>query len=273
MIRLANVTKRYPAADGRGRGTLALADVTLHSGEQEFVCLLGPSGCGKSTLLNLVAGFTRPTAGRVLFDGREVTGPGPERGVVFQDPTLFPWLTVRENVTFGLAAAGVPRVEQWRRAEACLRLVGLAGRHDAHPHALSGGMRQRVALARVLVLDPKMLLMDEPFGALDANSRERLQDELVRIWQSRRRPVLFVTHNVDEAAYLADRVIVMGPPPGDGEATSGSLRAERRVELARPRDRTGAPMAPLVEDLRRTLDAMPCGIAPSGGDPDDANRT
>jgi NitT/TauT family transport system ATP-binding protein len=273
MIRLENVTKRYRPSNGRGQGTLALADVTLRVAEREFVCLLGPSGCGKSTLLNLVAGFIRPTAGRVLFQGRQVAGPGPERGVVFQDPTLFPWLTVRENVAFGLAAAGLARQEQRRRAADCLRLVGLEGHDAAYPHALSGGMRQRAALARILALDPKALLMDEPFGALDANSRERLQDELVRIWQAHRRTVLFVTHNVEEAAYLADRVIVMGPPPGCAGAKPGSLRAARPVELARPRDRGASAMRAVVQELRSVLDALPCCVSRSPGESRDVDAT
>jgi NitT/TauT family transport system ATP-binding protein len=266
MIRLENVTKRYRPTSGRGDGTLALADVTLRAGAREFVCVLGPSGCGKTTLLDLAAGFIRPTAGRVLFDGCEVTGPGPERGVVFQDPTLFPWLTVRENVAFGLAAAGLPRTEQRRRADDCLRLVGLAGYDGAHPHELSGGMRQRAALARVLALEPKVLLMDEPFGALDANSRQRLQDELVRLWQAQRRTVLFVTHNVEEAAYLADRVIVMGPPPD-------SLRDEVPVDLARPRHRDAPALRAVVRDLHRALDALPCCVCHPAGESHVADAT
>ena len=212
MIALEQVTKRYAQAKGHTCHT-ALSGVDLRVNESEFVCVLGPSGCGKSTLLNLVAGFLRPTSGKVLFEGREVVGAGPERGVVFQDPTLFPWLTVRANVAFGLSVGGMDKSERVRRASAALHLVGLDGFAEAYPHALSGGMRQRVALARVLVLEPRALLMDEPFGALDANSRERLQDELLALWQRHRRTVLFVTHNVEEAAYLADRVVVTDDNP------------------------------------------------------------
>lgn len=253
MIRLKDLTKEY--TNGESGGHLVLDRMDLHVGEGEFVCVLGPSGCGKSTLLNLVAGFLRPTAGAVLFEGREVAGPGPERGVVFQDPTLFPWLTVRRNVEFGLRSAGAAAGDAAARARGALRLVGLEGFEEAYPHALSGGMRQRVALARVLVLEPKALLMDEPFSALDANSRERLQDELLRIWQGRRRTVLFVTHNVEEAAYLAERVVVMGPPPQ-------GVCAEVRVELDRPRERASDEMRALLRDLRSRLDGMPCCIRP-----------
>ena len=254
MIELKGVTKRYQRT-GRTEACTALSNVHLRIVESEFVCVLGPSGCGKSTLLNLVAGFLRPTAGEVRFDGRAVTEPGPERGVVFQEPTLFPWLTVRANVEFGLAAEGVSHSKRRRAALAALRTVGLDGCESAYPHTLSGGMRQRVALARVLVLEPRALLMDEPFGALDANSRERLQDELLRLWQQQRRTVLFVTHNVDEAAYLADRVVVMGPTPD-------SLRGEVAVELPRPRKRTTTALAQVTGRLRDILNEMPCCLTP-----------
>jgi ABC-type nitrate/sulfonate/bicarbonate transport system ATPase subunit len=250
MIQLHDVTKRYPQ-DSRNQEHTAVSEVSLRVSEGEFVCVLGPSGCGKSTLLNLVAGFLRPTVGDVLFDGRAVVGPGPERGVVFQDPTLFPWLTVQTNVEFGLAARGLAPGDRHRAAAAALHLVGLDDFTQAYPHTLSGGMRQRVALARVLVLEPRALLMDEPFGALDANTRERLQDELLRLWQQRRRTVLFVTHNVEEAAYLADRVVVMGPAPR-------SLRGEVLVELPRPRARTNTALAQVRERLRGMLAEMPC---------------
>lgn len=257
MIELRDVTKRYPHANGLAEHT-ALGNVNLRVAEGEFVCVLGPSGCGKSTLLNLVAGFLRPTAGQVRFDGREVTGPGPERSVVFQAPTLFPWLTVQANVEFGLAVGGMSRSERRETALAALHLVGLDGSAQAYPHTLSGGMCQRVALARVLVLEPRALLMDEPFGALDANSRERLQDELLRLWQRHRRTVLFVTHNVEEAAFLADRVVVMGPAPN-------SLRGEVSVDLPRPRQRTSTAIHAIAERLRDMLNEMPCCvISPQG---------
>ena len=249
MIRLKNITKEYEGANG-GEGHLVLSRLNLHVAEGEFVCVLGPSGCGKSTLLNLAAGFIRPTTGTVLFDGHEVTEPGPQRGVVFQDPTLFPWLTVRKNVEFGLCGPGASHSRRKARAKAALQLVGLQGFEDSYPHALSGGMRQRVALARVLVLEPKALLMDEPFSSLDANSRERLQDELLRIWEVHRRTVLFVTHNVEEAAYLADRVVVMAPPPE-------GILTEVSVAVPRPRDRASGPMKAVLRALRSYLDGMP----------------
>ena len=256
MIRLQDVTKQFWHEKARRRVT-ALDGVGLHVARNEFVCVLGPSGCGKSTLLNLVGGFERPSSGRVLFDGRDVTAPGPDRGVVFQDHALFPWLTARQNVEFGLRHAGVPSGERAAVADEFLRMVGLNGFADARPHALSGGMRQRVALARVLALEPKALLMDEPFGALDALSRNRLQDELIRIWESHRTTVLFVTHSVEEAAYLADRVVLLGPAPS-------SLRGDVPVPVARPRRRRSGEMREIEARLGRELAAMPCCLPPDG---------
>ena len=252
MIELKEISKRYSNGEAEAP-TLVLDHVDMQVRENEFVCLIGPSGCGKSTLLNLVAGFVRPTSGRVVFHGEDVTGPGPDRGVVFQEATLFPWLTTKENVEFGLVNARVPASERGKRSADCLKLVGLNGFHHAYPHALSGGMKQRAALARVLVLNPLALLMDEPFSALDENSRERLQDELLRIWVRRTTTVLFVTHNVGEAAYLADRIIVMGPAPG-------TIREEMPVPLGRPRDRNSAAFRDLVELLRGKLGTMPCCV-------------
>ena len=252
MIRLTSVSMSFQG-DDVGADRFVLREVDLHVAEGEFVCLLGPSGCGKSTLLNLVAGFLLPTSGEARFGGRSIAEPGPDRGVVFQDPTLFPWLTVRQNVEFGLASAGLPREQRRARGQAALALVGLEGCEYKYPYALSGGMRQRAALARVLVLTPRALLMDEPFGALDTNTRERLQDELLRIWQAQRRTVLFVTHNVEEAAYLADRVVVMGPAPR-------SIRSELLVGVSRPRDRLSAGMRDVVYELRARLDEMPCCV-------------
>ena len=258
MIRFENVTKEY--VNHGARPALAVQNASLRIAAEEFVCLAGPSGCGKSTLLNLAAGFVRPTSGLVLFDHSEVLEPGPERAVVFQDPTLFPWLNVRQNVEFGLGRIGLTRHQEQARATECLRRVGLTACDELYPHALSGGMRQRAALARVLALDPKALLMDEPFGALDANSRERLQNELLRLWESHRRTVLFVTHSVEEAAYLADRVVIMGPPPN-------SIRADIPVSLPRPRTRTSDAMRALLTDLRGKLDDLPCCLRPAKGKP------
>jgi len=250
VIVLEDVELHYPAPND-GAPVPILRGANLAVDEGEFVCLLGPSGCGKTTLLNLVAGFLAPTGGRVLFRGEPVEHPGPDRAVVFQDPTLFPWLVVRENVAFGLRCLQTDRTTIDERVAACLEEVGLTEAGDAYPHELSGGQRQRAALARVLALDPPALIMDEPFGALDANTRERLQDSLLRIWQSRRRTVLFVTHSVEEAAYLADRVAILGPPPT-------AICEVVRLRQSRPRDRTSTLTREAADHLRERLDAMPC---------------
>jgi len=251
MLKLRGICKHFIAIGGQR--IEVLHDVSFIVGEGEFVCLLGPSGCGKSTLLNLIAGFIRPTAGRLLFEEREIAEPGPDRGVIFQEPTLFPWLTAVQNVAFGLQNAKVSKAERRSRALQGLEKVGLTGFADARPHALSGGMRQRVALARVLVLEPRLLLMDEPFSALDENTRERLQDELLRLWQTDRKTIVFVTHNVDEAAYLADRVLVMGPAPR-------SLLADIPIALARPRRRGAFELQMITDKLRWNLASQPCCI-------------
>jgi len=211
-ISFRQVGRRYPASGGGG--FTALDGVELDIADGEFVTVVGPSGCGKSTLLKLAAGLEQPTSGEVRFEGAPVTGPGPERGVVFQQYALFPWLTVRGNVEFGLKAARVPAAQRRERAQRAIELVGLADFADALPKTLSGGMRQRCAIARAYVLDPHVLLMDEPFGALDALTRVQLQEELLGTWERERRTVLFVTHDVDEAVYLGDRVVVMAARPG-----------------------------------------------------------
>ncbi|MGW0790154.1 ABC transporter ATP-binding protein [Streptomyces sp. NPDC002911] len=192
----------------------ALDDIDLEIAAGEFIVLVGPSGCGKSTLLDLLGGLTQPTGGRILLDGQLVTGPGLDRGIVFQQYALLPWRTARGNVEFGLEATGVPRRQRGARAQEFLDLVGLSGFEERHPHELSGGMRQRVAIARSLAYDPDVLLMDEPFAALDAQTRESLQDELLRIWQRTGKTVVFITHSIDEAVYLGQRVAVMTSRPG-----------------------------------------------------------
>jgi NitT/TauT family transport system ATP-binding protein len=197
-----------------GRETPALSGIDLEVAEQEFVCLLGPSGCGKSTLLNIVAGFLRPSVGEVLVGGRPVTGPGADRGVVFQEYVLFPWLTVAGNVEFGLSLKGTPAAQRRAIVARYLDLVGLGAHAEKFPVQLSGGMKQRVAIARALANNPEIILMDEPFGALDAQTREVLQDELGRIQRVEHKTVLFVTHSIREAVYLADRVVVMTSAPG-----------------------------------------------------------
>lgn len=210
-IQVREASKIYQSARGR---TVSLDRVSLDVAQGEFITLVGPSGCGKSTLLNLVGGLLMPTAGEVLVDGRPVTGPGPDRGVIFQQYALFPWLTAQQNVEFGLRLQGLGRRERAERARHYLRLVGLQDFGQALPRELSGGMKQRCAIARAYAVNPSLLLMDEPFGALDALTRVQMQDELLATWQQERKTVMFITHDVDEAVYLAGRVVVMSPRPG-----------------------------------------------------------
>ena len=210
-VLVEGVTKRFETREGE---RVALDGVSLAILENEFVCVVGPSGCGKSTLLNLVAGLEEPTSGRVLVDGLPVEGPGPERGVVFQQYALFPWLTVRGNVEFGLRLKGLGAAERAEVADRRIAEVGLSEFADAYPKELSGGMRQRVAIARAYAVDPEVLLMDEPFGALDAQTRAQLQQELLGMWSRARKTCLFITHDVEEAVILAQRVVVMSARPG-----------------------------------------------------------
>ena len=208
--------------------TLALQATDLDVAENDFITILGPSGCGKSTLLRIVAGLDRPTAGEVLLDGRAIHGPGADRGMVFQSYTLFPWLTVRENVCFGLVERGMPRPQQLEIADAFLGKVGLRGFENHYPKQLSGGMQQRTAIARALANGPRMLLMDEPFGALDHQTRELMQELLLGIWEEQKKTVLFVTHDIDEAVFMGGRVVVMSARPG-------RIKLDRTVPLAHPR--------------------------------------
>ncbi len=222
------VSKTY--VDPRGRPVEALRDVSLSVEAEEFVALLGPSGCGKSTLLNIVAGLLRPSAGGVFLEGE--LGPGrPATAMVFQEFALFPWRTVQANVEFGLEELGVPPRERAARAREHLSLAGLAGFEARYPHQLSGGMRQRVGIARALAVDPALLLMDEPFSALDAQTRQLMQEELLAIRERTRKTILYVTHNIQEAVFLADRVVVLSRRPG-------RLLATVPVPLGRPRDET-----------------------------------
>jgi len=243
-IRIERASRRY--RDRAGGVLDALVEVTLEIEPGEFVCLLGSSGCGKTTLLNLVAGFDLPTSGRVLVDGREVAGPDPSRMCIFQGYALYPWRSVLGNVEYGLEVGGVPRARRRGIAEEYLRLVGLEGFSGHHPHQLSGGMQQRVALARALAVDPESLLMDEPFGALDALTRIRLQDEIARIAAERSKTILFVTHDVEESVFLADRIVVMAPSPG---------RIQRiiPVPLKRPRCRSNDGFVALRAEVLHEL--------------------
>jgi len=212
QIRVDSVTHMYRPP--RGREVLALDQVSLDVAPREFVALLGPSGCGKSTLLYLIGGFLPVERGGISVDGNPVSGPGPDRGIVFQHFALFPWKTVRGNILYGLERQGMPRPEREKRAQEFIDMVGLHGFEDSYPSQLSGGMKQRTAIARTLAFDPKILLMDEPFGALDAQTRGLMQRELLAIWQRTPKTVIFVTHDVQEAVYLADRVAVMSARPG-----------------------------------------------------------
>jgi NitT/TauT family transport system ATP-binding protein len=215
------------ARDGRTVEVLDLERLTVLDGE--FVTIVGPSGCGKTTLLHVLGGFVRPDAGRVRVHGRDVAGPGPDRGMVFQEFALFPWRTVAGNVGWGLEVRGASRTERATVVDRYLDLTGLGEFRDHLPGELSGGMKQRVALARVLAFDPEVLLMDEPFGSLDAQTRETMQDELTRIWEQTRKTIVFVTHDIEEAVYLGDRVVVLTARPA-------RVREEVVIDLARPRD-------------------------------------
>jgi NitT/TauT family transport system ATP-binding protein len=239
-IQVEGVSKSYTP------DALALDEVSLELAENSFTCLLGPSGCGKSTLLNMIAGFIEPTTGRVLVGGREVTGAGADRGVVFQEYALFPWRTAAENVEFGPMVRGLPRAERRAAARLYLALVGLAEHEGKYPSELSGGMKQRVAIARALANHPSVLLMDEPFGALDAQTREVMQEELLRIWEQDKKTVVFVTHSISESIFLADRIVVMATRPG-------TVKEIVDVALPHPRDRSGAEFVALEREVKRLV--------------------
>jgi NitT/TauT family transport system ATP-binding protein len=244
LLSVHNVSKRFVT---RRHNTMALDGVSMQLHEGEFVCLLGPSGCGKSTLLNLVAGLDRPNDGDLLFEGHPIRGPGPERVVVFQEPALFPWLNVRANVEFGLKMKGVRGKERRALVDKHLDLVNLRRFEKAFVHELSGGMKQRVQLARGLAAQPRMLLMDEPFAALDAQTRDVLQAELQEIWTRTGATILFVTHNVRESVILADRVLVMEPSPG-------RMKREFHVPLPHPRDPDDHAVSDLAAEVRAELE-------------------
>jgi NitT/TauT family transport system ATP-binding protein len=226
---------------------VAISDFNLEVEENEFTVLVGPSGCGKSTFLYMVAGFEKPTSGEILLDGKPITKPGPDRGFVFQEFVLYPWRTVLRNVTFGLEIAGVPKETAKKRAMHLIEMVGLEGFENAYPHTLSGGMKQRVGIARALAYDPEVLLMDEPFGSLDAQTRKVMQRELIRIWEEMKKTVIFVTHSVIEATYLADKIIVMTARPG-------RVKGIINVDLPRPREYTGKKYLRVREEVLDLLE-------------------
>ena len=232
VIQLSNLNKEFISKHGSER-VFALKAINLDVYKGEFVCLLGPSGCGKSTLLNVIAGFSEPTSGTLIANGKSVSDPGPDRAMVFQEYALFPWMSVYKNVAFGLELAGKARPEIRATVNLWLHKLQLQDFGDRFPKDLSGGMRQRVAIARALAIDSPMLLMDEPFGALDALTRRNLQDELLRIWQELGKTILFVTHGIDESVYLADRVVVMTYRPGQ-------IKRILPIDLPRPRDPNSA---------------------------------
>jgi ABC-type nitrate/sulfonate/bicarbonate transport system ATPase subunit len=244
-LRVAGVCKDFAAPDNPATTVLALDRVSVSLEPGELVSLVGPSGCGKSTLLRLVAGLDAPTAGELTVGSEPITRPSAERGLVFQDPNLFPWLTVRRNIQAGLVARKLLHNKR-HEVDEFMRLVGLETFANAFPHHLSGGMAQRVALARALINHPKVLLLDEPLGALDAFTRMRMQDEVLRLWQARRTTMLLVTHDIDEAIYMSDRIVIMTPRPG---------RIERNIEITldRPRDRNSSDFLRLRGDILEHL--------------------
>ena len=242
-IAIRGVTKRFAIGDGEVEA-LGRIDTNIERGQ--FVCLIGASGCGKTTMLRIIAGFEEPSTGEVLVDGKQITAPGSDRGMVFQDYALFPWMTVRQNIGFGPRQRRLARSDVDAITDELVRLVGLEHAAGRYPSQLSGGMKQRVAIARVLANDAKVLLMDEPFGALDALTREQLQRELLQIWGRTRVTVIFVTHSVEEAALLADRVLVMSAGPGH-------IDTDIAIELPRPRDVSSPEFNAVRRDLARRL--------------------
>ena len=242
MIEIRGVHKEFAKGERR---VVALQGIDLTVAEREFVAILGPSGCGKSTLLNMVAGFDQPTRGSVKVAGEEIAAPAPSRGVVFQEPALFPWLSVMDNVVFGPKTLGQPAASYRARAAQIIEQIGLSGFEASYPAELSGGMRQRVGIARVLILEPKVLLMDEPFGSLDAQTRTLMQELLLALWERHQQTVLFVTHDIEEAVLLADRVCVMTARPG---------RIKKSIEVRMPRPRSiESTTSPEFNALRREV--------------------
>jgi NitT/TauT family transport system ATP-binding protein len=242
-IVIENISKKFVT---KHQETLPLEDISLKINKGEFVCLVGPSGCGKSTLLNVIAGLEKATQGKVFLNGKEVIDAGPDRVVMFQESALFPWLKVIDNVEFGMKMAGIPKAERREKALRYLKIVHLTKFQDSYIHELSGGMRQRVALARALTMDSEVLLMDEPFAALDSQTKSILQQELQQIWWETKKTIIFVTHDVEEAVLLADRVIVMSANPG-------KVKKDFQVQLARPRKLESMDVAYVAADIRKEL--------------------
>lgn len=249
-LRIENVSRTFPPARKGAEPTLALQPVTLDVADNDFITILGPSGCGKSTLLRIVAGLDRASTGRVVLDGAEVSGPSADRGMVFQSYTLFPWLTVEDNIAFGLRERGIAETERRKVAQEWCQRVGLTGFEHHFPKQLSGGMQQRTAIARVLANDPKIMLLDEPFGALDNQTRSLMQETLLEIWERNTKTVMFVTHDIEESIFLASRVVVMSARPG-------RIKLDLKIDLPYPRHYTiktspefSALKAQLTEEIR-----------------------
>ncbi len=248
VLTIDKLTRTFPSADAAAGLVTALNQVSFDIHRREFVCVIGPSGCGKSTLIRMIAGLDEPTSGRMLVDGAETSGPCPQRGMVFQGYTLFPWLTVKKNVMFGLDMAGKSEAAAESEARQWIDLVGLSHVADAYPHQLSGGMKQRVAIARALAPNPRVLLMDEPFGALDAQTRAQMQSHLLEIWRNVDVTILFITHDLDEAILLADRIIVLKAHPGE---------IQEIIEVPVPRPRSLDQLqSPEFQATRRRLDEL-----------------
>lgn len=242
-LKVDAVSKRFIS---KHKETYTLDNVNLSFKKGEFICLLGPSGCGKSTLLNIIAGLERPTEGKVFLGNKEIQGVGPDRAVMFQESALFPWLKVIDNVEFGMKIAGVPKEERREKALKYIKMVHLSKFKDSYIHELSGGMRQRIALARALTLDSEVLLMDEPFSALDSQTKSILRLQLQKIWWETKKTIIFVTHNVEEAVLLADRVIVMAANPG-------RVKKEFKINLGRPREEGNVDVAAVTAEIMKEL--------------------
>jgi NitT/TauT family transport system ATP-binding protein len=250
ILSIKNLTKSFPKDGGE---MLAIEDLSLEVKDGELICLLGPSGCGKTTILKIVAGLQPATSGSLLLNGAEITGPGSDRGMVFQEFGLFPWRTVKKNIEFGLEVQGKNEEEKESISRQYIELVGLTGFENSHPNQLSGGMKQRVGIARALASNPAILLMDEPFGALDAQTRNQMQKELLRIWQETKKTVLFVTHSVDEAVFLADRIVVLSARPG-------RIKHIYEITLPRPRDRASQEFINLRKTILDELEQQRQGV-------------
>lgn len=247
-IVLQQVNMIYP----NGNGTHALSDINLEIEPGEFVCVLGSSGCGKSTLLEIIAGLLKQTSGKVLLNGQEINGPSKDIGVVFQDSSLFPWRTVRQNIEFGLEIHGRSKQDKQELVAKYVTMMGLVGFENQYPHQLSGGMRQRVGLARTMVNNPDVLLMDEPLGALDYQTRQTLQDEIIRLWEQEKKTLIFITHDVSEAVYLGTRVVLFSPRPG-------RVSDIYTIDHARPRSRTAVKQLTLIEKIQQRINEINLG--------------